>query len=201
MPKKDPGPPKGEGKRTLHEDVPDQTSRGIQAVTAPLYKSSTSTFFYVLSTLAVLIFAWYAYKGVSVVSSAVSNASPFGSSSSSSSSSASSSSSPSVNVGERRAGTETAGHDGGEMSVERRIEELAKAIGLSSKDLASAIAGAVREYAPPASLSSMSKKAEKTGGSQIVDELTGKEGEEAEQATWADTIEAMVGMEDMPEGA
>ena len=44
---------------------------------------------------------------------------------------------------------------GGAGDVERRINELAAALGIPSKDLASAIAGAVREYVPPASLSSI----------------------------------------------
>jgi len=39
--------------------------------------------------------------------------------------------------------------------VEDRINELASALGMPPKDLASAIAGAVREYVPPASLSSI----------------------------------------------
>lgn len=192
MPKKDPGPPQGEGKRTMHKDVPNQQSRGIQNVTAPLYKSSTSSFVYVLSTLAVIIFAWYAYKGVSVASGVVSNASPFGSSSTSSSKSGD----VPVNVGERRAAREEG--VGGEMSVERHIEELAKAFGMPSKDLAGAIAGAVREHVPPSSLSSVSKKAEKTGGSKILDELTGEAGEGEDAASWTDTLGTVVGMDDMP---
>lgn len=43
----------------------------------------------------------------------------------------------------------------GDSSVEERINELAAALGLASKDLASAIADAVREHVPPASLSSV----------------------------------------------
>ncbi|KAF5378187.1 hypothetical protein D9615_007552 [Tricholomella constricta] len=42
-----------------------------------------------------------------------------------------------------------------EESVEERINSLARALGMPSKDLASAIAVAVREYVPPASLSSV----------------------------------------------
>lgn len=49
--------------------------------------------------------------------------------------------------------------------VERRINELAVALGLPSKDLASAIAGAVREYVPPASMSSIA--AHQTGSVQV----------------------------------
>lgn len=44
---------------------------------------------------------------------------------------------------------------GGETSVEQRINDLADALGMPSKDLASAIAAAVHEYVPPVSLSSV----------------------------------------------
>ena len=40
-------------------------------------------------------------------------------------------------------------------SVDQSIEELALALGIPSKDLAIAIAGAVKEHVPPASLSSI----------------------------------------------
>ncbi|KAF7303865.1 hypothetical protein MIND_00616400 [Mycena indigotica] len=43
---------------------------------------------------------------------------------------------------------------GGE-SVEERINALADALGMPSRDLASAIAGAVKQYVPPATLSSI----------------------------------------------
>lgn len=43
-------------------------------------------------------------------------------------------------------------------SVEGKINDLAKALGMPSKDLASAIAMAVRQYVPPASLSSVASK-------------------------------------------
>ena len=46
----------------------------------------------------------------------------------------------------------------GDESVEDRINGLARALGIPSKELASAIAGAVRQYVPPASLSSMAVK-------------------------------------------
>ncbi|PBK88032.1 hypothetical protein ARMGADRAFT_1016311 [Armillaria gallica] len=52
--------------------------------------------------------------------------------------------------------------------VEDRINALAEALGVPSKDLARAIAGAVREYVPPASLSALK---EKETGSPVVDEL------------------------------
>ena len=46
----------------------------------------------------------------------------------------------------------------GDESVEDRINGLARALGIPSKELASAIAGAVRQYVPPASLSSIAAK-------------------------------------------
>lgn len=42
-----------------------------------------------------------------------------------------------------------------DLTVEERISELASALGMPSKDLASAIAVAVHEYVPPATLSSI----------------------------------------------
>ncbi|TFK59696.1 hypothetical protein BDN72DRAFT_873013 [Pluteus cervinus] len=52
-------------------------------------------------------------------------------------------------------------------SVEDKIDDLARVLGMPSKELASAIAIAVREYVPPASLSSIAAK--ETGA--IVDAL------------------------------
>ncbi|KAI0739888.1 hypothetical protein C8Q80DRAFT_1111512 [Daedaleopsis nitida] len=47
------------------------------------------------------------------------------------------------------------GREKGEATVEDRINDLAAALGMPSSDLASAIADAVREHVPPASLSSV----------------------------------------------
>jgi hypothetical protein len=43
-----------------------------------------------------------------------------------------------------------------ELSVEERINDLASALGMPSKDLSSAIAAAVHEFVPPATISSIS---------------------------------------------
>lgn len=51
--------------------------------------------------------------------------------------------------------------NGGAHPVEDRLNALAEALGMPSKDLAAAIAVAVREYVPPASLSSIA--AQETG--------------------------------------
>ena len=58
------------------------------------------------------------------------------------------------------------GASGSSGDVERKINELAAVLGLPSKDLASAIAVAVREYVPPASLSSIA--AHQTGYARSV---------------------------------
>ncbi|KIM79260.1 hypothetical protein PILCRDRAFT_823513 [Piloderma croceum F 1598] len=52
----------------------------------------------------------------------------------------------------------------GESDVEDRINALAEALGMPSKELASAIAGAVKQFVPPASLSSVSAAASKETG-------------------------------------
>ncbi|KAJ7244356.1 hypothetical protein C8J57DRAFT_1476901 [Mycena rebaudengoi] len=63
----------------------------------------------------------------------------------------------------RKRGTKSKGSE----TVEDRINALAEALGMESKDLASAIAVAVREHVPPASLSSVA--AHQTG--EAVDAL------------------------------
>ncbi len=52
--------------------------------------------------------------------------------------------------------TTPTGASRGDSTIEERINELASALGMSSKELASAIAVAVHEYVPPATLSSIS---------------------------------------------
>jgi hypothetical protein len=52
-------------------------------------------------------------------------------------------------------GTKTKGKKDAGETVEDRINALADALGMPSRDLASAIAGAVKQYVPPASLSSV----------------------------------------------
>jgi len=46
----------------------------------------------------------------------------------------------------------------GDESLEDRINGLARVLGIPSKELASAVAGAIRQYVPPASLSSIAAK-------------------------------------------
>jgi hypothetical protein len=58
--------------------------------------------------------------------------------------------------------------------VERRIEELADALGVDPVDFARAIADAVRQLVPRASLSLLANEAKETGGGRIMDVLLDK---------------------------
>ena len=73
----------------------------------------------------------------------------------------------------------------GESNVEDRINALAEALGIPSKELASAIAVAVKEYVPPASLSSvLAAEAKETGSSDTMNILFGGKQGEGEQKVW-----------------
>ncbi|KZT30139.1 hypothetical protein NEOLEDRAFT_1083918 [Neolentinus lepideus HHB14362 ss-1] len=94
----------------------------------------------------------------------------------------------------------------GVTEIESKIEELATALGMPSRDLASAIAGAVKDYVPPATLSSLSAQAKKTpgAGSEVVDELLGEHHESednvAQKAAGGVTgaLANLVGMDEPP---
>jgi hypothetical protein len=62
----------------------------------------------------------------------------------------------------------------GILSIEKRIEDLASALGMPAGDLAGAIAVAVREFVPPATLSSISSQAKATPHGTLVDVLLGE---------------------------
>ena len=70
------------------------------------------------------------------------------------------------------------GHDeqsgGTQLDLERRIEELADTLGVDPVEFARAIADAVSQLVPPASLSLLANKARETGGGRIMDVLMGK---------------------------
>ncbi|KAI0086861.1 hypothetical protein BDY19DRAFT_959178 [Irpex rosettiformis] len=108
-------------------------------------------------------------------------------------------------------GAEVSGDGNKEVTVEERINELASALGVPTMDLARAIADAVREYVPPASLSSISTHQTGSAVEFLVGKATGTaqslEQEGAGQATVvaergfkvaAKAFEAVVGMEEPP---
>jgi hypothetical protein len=63
---------------------------------------------------------------------------------------------------------------GTHLNVERRIEELADALGVDPVDFARAIAGAVRQLVPRASLSLLASEAKGTGGGSIMEVILDK---------------------------
>jgi len=78
--------------------------------------------------------------------------------------------------------------EGQENTVESHIEALAKALGMPTPELASAIAAAVRAYVPPASLSSI-KAAEPTG--EAVKVMLESDGEKPVDSEGHGVIEGM----------
>lgn len=86
----------------------------------------------------------------------------------------------------------------GSDDVEDKIVELAAALGVPAPELASAIAGAVREYVPPASLSSVAAQAEKTGGG-VVEELVGQKEDGGVVGEVVSGIGSVVGFDEPPE--
>ncbi|CAL1701838.1 unnamed protein product [Somion occarium] len=131
---------------------PPRQAKAIRSVSPPLSNISMHRFNYYLAIFAALMFALYTYRLVQWKSDAggwwnlaLGKRQPAVQSTTSTSS------------GGSDWQTGTAGIKGrAELTVEERINELASALGMPSKDLASAIAGAIREYVPPATLSSIS---------------------------------------------
>ena len=132
---------------------PERDRKGIRPVSPPLSHVPLSRFNYILGLLATTIAAFYVWRLLQWKAEVggwwnlALGKRP-----------------PQLQHRDAGAGTWTgAGADarrfgdgtGESGEVERRIDELASALGIPSKDLANAIAGAVREYVPPASLSSV----------------------------------------------
>lgn len=91
--------------------------------------------------------------------------------------------------------------DGGQprQNVEQQIRELAKALGLPSRELASAIAQAVQHHLPPASLSSVSA-AEATHSGAAVNILVGADEDEGSAgSTLKDNLAMLSSLDDPAE--
>ncbi|KAK0201240.1 hypothetical protein DFS33DRAFT_1358423 [Desarmillaria ectypa] len=127
-----------------------QNGNLIKPVSAPLSSTRLSRLIYVLVVLAAILTAYYSYRIVQWKTEVGGWWN--------------------LSVGQRphTVKTEHRAQHGRVESVEDHINALAEALGMPSKDLARAIAGAVREYVPPASLSALK---EKETGSPVVDEL------------------------------
>ncbi|PPQ71524.1 hypothetical protein CVT24_006474 [Panaeolus cyanescens] len=126
---------------------PPRQQKAMRDVSAPLSKTRLSTLIYILVLLTALLGAYYTYRLTQYKTNVggwwnlALGRKP---------ESMMNTGGPSVGRGECSG---PAGH-----SVEDKIEALAEALGMPKQDLASAIAGAVRQYVPPASLSSVAAK-------------------------------------------
>lgn len=91
--------------------------------------------------------------------------------------------------------------ESGSDTVEAHIIALALSLGVPAPDLAKAIAGAVRAYVPPASLSSVSESARATDGklSPVLEELLRQSGADEQVDVNADStatpgvVESVIG--------
>ncbi|OBZ72927.1 hypothetical protein A0H81_07188 [Grifola frondosa] len=143
--------------RPFRRDLPPPRNRKpMRPVSPPFSKMPLHRFNYYIAVLAVLLAAFYAYRMLQWKADEAPSAAEW-----------------------RQPGQWTAAR-GGEPTVEDRINELASALGVPSKELASAIAAAVREYVPPASLSSVA--AHQTGSAvQFLMDPSGAAASKADQ--------------------
>ena len=145
-------------------------------VQKPLEQIRLTTFLHILLCVLLVCLAWYAYRTsiVALDTFTSTSANTF------SDISLSLHSNPLWQFfsGHLRWGGSGLGHDehsgGTQLDLERRIEELADTLGVDAVEFARAIADAVRQLVPPASLSLLANEARETGGGRIVDVLLGK---------------------------
>ncbi|KAI0032599.1 hypothetical protein K488DRAFT_85705 [Vararia minispora EC-137] len=189
----------GETQNVSPPNLPPKKSksdRGVRKdVRPPFARVSLTTFLNLLAAGLLAVLAWYIYHATSLALGMVRDSQPgsmnpfwplgfsFGSKSH-------------IGSGSRKKGD---GMD--ESMVEVRIAALAEELGMGKdSDLAVAIAEAVREYVPPASLSALSARAQETGGSRIINALRNEdqEGEESRAGSVRETLGKVVGMDDTP---
>ncbi len=122
---------------------PPRDRKGIRSVSPPLSNMTLTRFNYYIVLLGALVMAFYAWRLLQWKSEVggwwnmVLGKHPL------------------ANGAGARPTVTASASSGGTGTVEDRINELAAALGMPSKDLAMAIADAVREHVPPASLSSV----------------------------------------------
>ncbi|THV00773.1 hypothetical protein K435DRAFT_656592 [Dendrothele bispora CBS 962.96] len=162
---------------------PPRKSKGTRQVKPPLASTRLHRFIYVLVGLSALLTAYYSYRILQWKTEVGGWWN--------------------LATGTRPDQMQQAGGAGaasGSMSVEDKINELAEALGLPSNDLAKAIAGAVREYVPPASLSSI--REQETGKPAVDVLLAGSEQgkkvetEEQEGGETAGVFDSFIGMDE-----
>ncbi|KAK7047652.1 hypothetical protein VNI00_006420 [Paramarasmius palmivorus] len=138
---------------------PKRQGKGMRTVKPPLHSTRLNNLIYVLVFLSTLLTAYYSYRVVQWKTEvggwwnlAVGRK-------------------PAQMIHETGTQRQPQHHKNTGESVEDRINALAVALGMPPQDLAKAIAGAVREYVPPASLTSIRER--ETAG-PAVDVLLGK---------------------------
>ncbi|CDO71894.1 hypothetical protein BN946_scf184940.g41 [Trametes cinnabarina] len=179
--------------------IPPRDRKGIRPVSPPLSNTPLHRFNYYIVIFAVMAMAFYAWRVLQWKSEvggwwnlALGKRPPgagavVGSASASPTAAASGSST-------------------GKHTIEDRINDLAAALGIPSKDLAVAIADAVREHVPPASLSSVAAHETGTLVQYLVDpnaaaqaEATGvMNGAGRGMGAVSSAIEAAVGLDEPP---
>jgi len=164
------------------DDLPPPRSkeeRGVRSgVQKPLEQIRLTTFINILLCVLLVCLGWYAYRTTIVALDTFT----FSSNAFLPATSFSLHSSPLWQFLSRHfpshwggSGLGHAGHSGGmQLDLERRIEELADTLGVDPVEFARAIADAVRQMVPPASLSLLANEAREAGGGRIMDALMDK---------------------------
>jgi hypothetical protein len=140
----------------------------------PLEQIRLTTFLHILFCVLLVCLAWYAYRTTIIALDSYTSLNPF------SAAAFSLHSNPLWQFFPRhfpwvRSGLGHEGHSGGtQLDLERRIEELADTLGVDPVEFARAIADAVHQLVPSASLSLLANEAREAGGGRIMDVLMDK---------------------------
>ena len=162
------------------DDLPPSRSkeeRGIRSgVQKPFEQVRLTTFIHILLCVLLVCLAWYAYRTTIVALDVYTSSNAF-----SATSFSSVHSHPLWQFFSRHlrwGGSSGLGYDGHsagtQLDLERRIEELADTLGVDPVEFARAIADAVRQLVPSASLSLLANEARESGGGRIMDVLMDK---------------------------
>jgi len=164
---------------TKKDDFPPslpKEERGIRSdVKKPLEQVRLTSFIHVFICVLLVFLAWYSYRATLVTMDAFKLST--GAYSFPSTASLSPYTDPIWKFVSRQVIWGVRGHSRHSgADVERRVEELAETLGVGPLDFASAIADAVRQFVPPASLSLLASEAKRAGGGPIMDALLGEYG-------------------------
>ena len=170
----------------------------MRPVKPPLSTVSFSNFIYVLVALLALTAAYFSYRTLQIKTEVRANASLLSQTTRLTTSPSQVGGWWNLALGKRPNYMEPPegrhpdkiGKHANDETVESRIEALAEALGIKSNDLASAIAVAVKEYVPPASLSSIASSQTGDAVEAMITETPEKgQGQPKKgEAGWMDTL-------------